>query len=205
MRNGNHPGGGGNMSEILVVDEEIIAVVVDEKQVLTVEGREDSAMVVLGGPDQIVSVNFEGTEQIEVIESPGQIIKQIAVIESGPQGRPGMDNVDLPLVAAVAIGGQRVVATDEQGMAVYADNLTRYKTVIGISTGAANQGAVLTVKPFGRFEDSSWNWNPGKGLFLDQNGLIVQDAPSVGAIVPLGFVVTPKRIFISIGSRIERE
>jgi len=40
---------------------------------------------------------------------------------------------------------------------------------------------------------------------LDQNGVVVQDAPSAGAIVPLGFVVTPTRIFISIGSRIERE
>ena len=193
------------MSEILVIEDQVIEVVVDGDQVLAVEGGEDSVLVVLSEPDQNVSVTIDGIEQITVIESIGVAIEQVSAIESGPQGRPGMDSVDLPLVAAVAIGGQRVVATDEQGMAVYADNLTRYKTVIGISTGAAIQGAVVTVKPFGRLEDSSWNWTPGKGLFLDQNGIIVQDAPSAGAIVPLGFVVTPMRIFISIGSRIERE
>jgi hypothetical protein len=193
------------MSEILVIEDQVIEVVVDGDQVLTVEGGEDSVVVVFSEPDQIVSVLSDETEQITVIESPGQIVEQVTAIESGPQGRPGIDSVDLPLVAAVAIGGQRVVATDGQGMAVYADNLTQFKTVIGISTGAAIQGALVTVKPFGRLDDASWNWTPGKGLFLDQNGIIVQDAPSVGSIVPLGFVVTPKRIFISIGSRIERE
>jgi len=160
---------------------------------------------ILVAEEQVIGVVVDGDQQIEVIESAVQIIEQAAVIESGPQGRPGMDSVDFMIEASMAIGGQRVIATDEQGMAVYADNLTRYKTVIGISTGAAIQGAVVTVKPFGRLEDSSWNWNPGKGLFLDQNGVVVQDAPSAGAIVPLGFVVTPTRIFISIGSRIERE
>ena len=91
-----------------------------------------------------------------------------------------------------------------QGMAVYADNLTRYKTVIGISTGAAVQGAMVTVKPFGRLEDSSWNWNPVKGLFLGKNGLIVQDVPDTGAIVPLGHVAGADAIFITISEFVER-
>ena len=89
-------------------------------------------------------------------------------------------------------------------MAVYADNLSRYKTVIGISTGAATQGAMVTVKPFGRLEDSSWNWNPEKGLFLGINGLIVQDAAETGAIVPLGHVAGADAIFITISEFIER-
>jgi hypothetical protein len=193
------------MSEILVVEDQVIGVVVDADQVVAVAGGEDSVVVALSEADQIVSVMIDGIEQIEVIESQSPAIEQIVAIESGPQGKPGMDSVDLPITAAVAIGGQRVIATDEQGMAVYADNLTRYKTVIGISTGAAAQGDMVTVKPSGKIDDSSWNWNPGKGLFLGHQGLMAQDAPDTGAIVPLGFVVTPMRIFISIGSRIERE
>jgi hypothetical protein len=193
------------MSEIIVAEYQVIEVVVDRDQILTVEGSADVVVAVLSGPEQVIAVLADGTAQMAVIESVCPVIGQIAVIESGPQGRPGMDSVDLLIEAAIPVGGQRVIATDEQGKAVYADNMKRYKTVIGISAGAAVQGAMVTVKPFGRLEDSSWNWDPGKGLFLDQNGIIVQDAPYAGAIVPLGFVVTPTRIFISIGSRIERE
>ena len=159
---------------------------------------------ILIAEDQVIGVVVDGDQQIEVIESAVQIIEQVAVIESGPQGRPGMDSVDLSIMAAVAIGGQRVIATDEQGMADYADNLTRYKTVIGISTGAAIQGAVVTVKPFGMLEDSSWNWDSVKGLFLGQNGLIVQEAPDTGAILSLGHVAGAEAIFIIIGEYVER-
>ncbi len=49
------------------------------------------------------------------MKARGPAIVQVAVIESGPQGRPGMDSIDLSLVAAAAIGGQRVIATDDQG------------------------------------------------------------------------------------------
>jgi hypothetical protein len=192
------------MSEILVAEDQVIGVVVDGEQVLTVESRAESVVAVLSGPEQIIAVLANGTERMAVIESECTAIVQVAVTESGPQGRPGTDSIDLPLVAAAAIGGQRVIATDEQGKAVYADNLTRYKTVIGISTRAAVQGAVVTVKPFGRLEDTSWNWNPEKGLFLGINGLIVQDVPDTGVIVPLGHVAGADAIFITISDFIER-
>jgi hypothetical protein len=192
------------MSEILAAEGQVIGVVVDGDQVLTVESCANAVVAVLSGPEQAIAVLTDGTAQIAVIESEFPAIGQIAVIESGPQGRPGMDSVDLSLVAAAAIGGLRVVATDAQGMAVYADNLTRYKTIIGISIGAAIRGGVVTVKPFGRLEDSSWNWNPEKRLFLGINGLIVQNVPDTGAIVPLGHVAGAEAIFITIGEYIER-
>jgi hypothetical protein len=192
------------MTNVLTAEDQIVEVLGSSEQITVYDVAEPQVVEVESQAELLVIEAGNDNQAVDVV-SPIVAFMQVDVLETGPQGRPGMDSVDLFLVAAIAIGGQRVVATDDQGMAVYADNLKRYKTVIGISTGAAAQGAVVTVKPFGRLEDSSWNWNPGKGLFLDQNGIIVQDAPSAGAIVPLGFVVTPTRIFISIGSRIERE
>jgi hypothetical protein len=77
------------MSEILVIEDQVLEVVVDGDQVLAVEGGEDSVLVVLSEPDQNVSVTIDGIEQIAVIESIGIAIEQISVIESGPQGIPG--------------------------------------------------------------------------------------------------------------------
>jgi len=191
------------MTHVLTAEDQIVEVIgaceqitvydVTEPQVVEVESQAELVVIVAGNDNQAVDV-----------VSPIVAFMQVDVLETGPQGRPGMDSVDLSIVAAAAIGGQRVVATDELGMAVYADNLTRYKTVIGISTGVAIQGAVVTVKPFGRLEDSSWNWNPEKGLFLGINGLIVQDVPDTGSIVPLGHVAGADAIFITISEFVER-
>jgi len=179
--------------EVIGAPEQITVYNVAEPQVVEVESQAELVVIVVGNDNQTVDV-----------VSPIVAFMQVDVLETGPQGRPGMDSVDLSIVAAAAIGGQRVVATDAQGMAVYADNLTRYKTAIGISTGAAVQGAVVNVKPFGRLEDSSWHWNPEKGLFLGINGLIVQDVPDTGAIVPVGHVASAEAIFITIGEYVER-
>ena len=77
------------MSEILVIEDQVLEVVVDGDQVLAVEGGEDSVLVVLSEPDQTVSVSIDGIEQITVIESIGVAIEQVSAIESGPQGIPG--------------------------------------------------------------------------------------------------------------------
>jgi hypothetical protein len=179
--------------EVIGLPEQITVYDVAVPQVVEVESQAELVVIVEGNDNQVVDV-----------VSPIVEFMQVDVLETGPQGRPGMDSVDFFLVAAIPIGGQRVVATDDQGKAVYADNLTRYKSVIGISTGAAIQGAVVTVKPFGRLEDPCWNWNPEKGLFLGINGLIVQDVPDTGAIVPLGHVAGAGAIFITINEFVER-
>ena len=57
------------MSEILVIEDQVLEVVVDGDQILAVEGGEDSVQVVLSEPDQNVSVTIDGIEQIVVIES----------------------------------------------------------------------------------------------------------------------------------------
>lgn len=191
------------MTNVLTAEDQIVEVVGTSEQITVYDAAEPQVVEVESQAELVVIVAGNDNQAVDVV-SPFVAFMQVDVFETGPQGRPGMDGVDLFLEAAAAIGGQRVVATDEQGKAVYADNLRRYKTVIGISTGAAIQGAMVTVKPFGRLEDSSWNWNPEKGLFLGINGLIVQDVPDTGAIVPLGHVAGSDAIFITISEYIER-
>jgi hypothetical protein len=191
------------MTNVLTAEDRIIEVIGAPEQITVYDVAEPQVVEVEPQVQLVVIVEGNDNQAVDVV-SPVVDFMQVDVLETGPQGRPGIDSVDLSIVTAAAIGGQRVIATDDQGMAVYADNLTRYKTVIGISTGAAIQGAVVTVKPFGRLEDTSWNWNPEKGLFLGINGLIVQDVPDTGAIVPVGHVASAEAIFITIGEYVER-
>jgi len=191
------------MTNVLTAEDQIVEVVGPPEQITIFDVAEPQVVEVEPQVQLVVIVEGNDNRAVDVV-SPVVEFMQVDVLETGPQGRPGMDSVDLLLEAAIPIGGQRVIATDDQGLAVYADNLTRYKTVVGISTGAAVQGAVVTVKPFGRLEDSSWNWDPVKGLFLGQNGLIVQDVPDTGAIFSLGHVAGAEAIFITIGEYVER-
>ncbi len=191
------------MTNVLTAEEQIVEVIGSCEQITVYDAAEPQVVEVEFQAELVVIAAGNDNQAMDVV-SPIVAFMQVDVLETGPQGRPGMDTVDLSFEAATAIGGQRVVATDDQGKAVYADNFTRYKTVIGISTGAAIQGAMVTVKPFGRLEDSSWKWNPEKGLFLGINGLIVQDVPDTGAIVPLGHVAGEDAIFITISDFIER-
>lgn len=191
------------MTNVLTAEDQILEVIGHPEQITVYDVAEPQVIEVYSQAELVVIVEGNDNQTVDVI-SPVVEFMQVDVLETGPQGRPGMGTIDLLLEAATPIGGQRVIATDEQGKAVYADNLTRYKSVLGISTGAVIQGAVVTVKPLGRLEDPSWNWNPWKGLFLGINGLIVQDVPETGAIVPIGHVAGADAIFITISEFVER-
>ena len=128
-----------------------------------------------------------------------------SMTQPGPPGPPGSGGVgNTYLTAGLNLGGQRVIATDTSGMAQYADNLSLYKTVTGISKTAVSLGELVEVETFGLISDPSWNWDVTKDIFLGQNGLIVQDVPITGAIVNLGHVVSPTSIFLNIDDFIER-
>ncbi|MGD9687234.1 MAG: hypothetical protein AB7U43_09720, partial [Desulfobacter sp.] len=160
------------------------------------------------------TVNPAAIVIISEAENPATITNQnidVVVVESisiGPQGAPGTPGTivnTISPVAAVALGGHRVIAIDDDGCGIYADYLMKHDRVAGISTGAVEAGKPLTIVVFGEIEESSWSFDTSKGLFLGSEGVIVQDALEFGAIVPLGYVMTPTRIFVSIGTKIERE
>jgi len=156
----------------------------------------------------------ESGEQFIVVgnEAVSEIVTEVATypevvetITAGPQGAPGSMSNEVSIVAGEAIGGHRVIALDTAGHGVYADCLTNHVRILGVSRGAAASGDRVNVVAFGEFEEPSWSFDPQKGLFLGASGAIVQDAPDTGAIVPIGIVMNPTRIFVSINYRIERE
>ena len=147
-------------------------------------------------PDVVKIVEDEAVDVVVITD---------AGITPGPQGRPGASGGGTAqIVSSIPIGGHRAVAVANNGAAVYADNATRYKTVMGVSTGASEQGAMVDIQTFGKMMEPSWNWDVSKGLFLGSNGLLVQDVPESGAIVSMGFVIDHETIFISIEAFIER-
>ncbi len=98
--------------------------------------------------------------------------------EKGDIGLPGAGN-SVVVLAESLIGGGRVIAIENE-IPIYASNNNKAiaKKVIGISLGAAEANAELTIQTTGLMTDPSWNWNVEKPLFLGTNGLMVQDYPS---------------------------
>lgn len=155
---------------------------------------------------QEFAIHSESIGPVTVIETdtPGPVTV-IEVTERGPQGLPGILVDTIYVEAGENIGGQRVVALDDStNKAVYADNVTDYKRIVGVSRAAVVTGENVSVVSYGEMEDPAWAWDESKGLFLGSNGLIVQGVPATGAIVSIGFPMSPTKIFITIDTFIER-
>ena len=134
--------------------------------------------------------------------------EQIIVISEGIQGPPG-PSVDggggglAAYVAATALGGHRAVILDTAGHAAYADNadLTHLRRVIGITTGAADQGSAVTVVGNGTVNEPSWNWNVNLPVYLGSNGLLTQTVPTApGAkfLTVVGFPISNTSLFVNV-------
>lgn len=115
---------------------------------------------------------------------------------AGPAAGAGAD-----YVAAVAVGGHRVLAVDAAGQAVYAscDTLSDALRVAGVSLGAAEQGDTVTVQAAGLVQHAGWAWTPDQPVFLGLDGVLVQSLP-VGAVFSLvvGWAVAPDRVLVRL-------
>ena len=105
------------------------------------------------------------------------------------------------LEAGEAIGGQRIVRRGSDGKAYYADNTESSHAlfIVGVSTGAAIQGAEVIVQGSGEMDSVSWSWDLTKPLFCGQNGLFTQTVPSGGFILFMGAVLSQTAISLRIG------
>ena len=78
------------MSEILVTEDQVLNVVAEGDQVITVEIADTQVIEIATGDEQIVIV--DGTDsQVVQIASPSVEIVQVNAIETGPQGPPGSE------------------------------------------------------------------------------------------------------------------
>src|SRR5205085_1073647 len=96
--------------------------------------------------------------------------------------------------------GHRAVVADTNGNAVYADSSepSHANAVIGITTGAASEGAAVSVQNIGEMIEPSWQWAPDIPIYINANGILSQTAPTTGFSLVVGFAVTSTRIIIHI-------
>jgi hypothetical protein len=94
------------------------------------------------------------------------------------------------------------------GCAYYADSGTpgHAAGVLGLTVSAALPGAPVTVRTFGRVDDSGWAWDTGAapGLYVGTNGALTQTAPATGFTLRVGFVQAADVAFIRIDPPIYR-
>ncbi len=120
----------------------------------------------------------------------------------GLTGPPGARALDY--VCAIDLGGNRVVVANASGLAIYADRTepTHASRVIGITQGAASEGAITQVQYLGEMIEPSWSWTPGAALYLGTNGLLTETCPSTGFALNIAFAITATKIVIHIGQPI---
>ena len=78
------------MSEILVTEDQVLNVVAEGDQVITVEIADAQVIEIATGDEQIVIVGAAESQVVQ-IASPSVEIVQVNAIETGPQGPPGSE------------------------------------------------------------------------------------------------------------------
>jgi hypothetical protein len=135
----------------------------------------------------------------------------VVVYKTGPQGPAGPPGPSggaagsMSRTAAVDVGGFKVVRELGDGTVTLAssDDPSHAKMIVGVTLGAAAQGATVGVVRQGEIVDGSMGLTPGP-LFLGINGAIVSAAPSSGALVQIGVAATSGRAVIDVQSPIIR-
>ena len=152
-----------------------------------------------------------------IYPSADSTVETITLITTGPQGPPGEAGADgapgppgesievgaiIACTTEMPLSGHRFVVLDND-MAVYADCLTENHAhrVIGMTTGASDDGNV-SVQTSGEHEEPTWSWTLGHPVFLGENGLMTQTAPTTGFSLIVGFPMTATKLFIKINQPI---
>lgn len=110
------------------------------------------------------------------------------------------NSITTTAVADAVLGGHRLVKINVNNKITYADNTDGFSSsehLLGLTTQAGVPGDTITVTVSGIVEELSWSWDLTKPLFLGLNGLLIQDSPSTGCIVPCGFPLTGTKILFS--------
>ena len=132
--------------------------------------------------------------EIDVADGDG--IAGNPVISVAPEIRQGVSRV--PMVADGIIHGRRAVSAAlglvyHPALATPADGVNVY----GIAANAAVDGGTVEVHTQGPMTDASWTWVAGP-VYVDDEGVLSQTAPTTGWIVTVGMAIAPDTIDIHI-------
>jgi len=103
--------------------------------------------------------------------------------------------------AAENVGGHRIVTIDSIGDVLHADKdlIIDGKKAIGMTTQAALAGNQVIIAISGdEITEPSWNWDTNKPIYLGDDGVVTQVAPTVGFVLIVGVVLSPTSIRIRI-------
>jgi hypothetical protein len=116
-----------------------------------------------------------------------------------PQGPPGLDGSGGTIsgTAAAALGGHRALYLAADGLRYSSADDPLTQDVLGISTGAAAQGAQVTMLAAGPLSDPSFAFVPGL-IFLGLNGVLTQTPPTSGIAVELGVSINPTAMLVRV-------
>ena len=136
------------------------------------------------------------------VEQPRQTVS-FEVCQQGPPGPPGPIGPagDAPsIVAAVDLGGHRVIAANADGEGVYADQSDNTALAVqGISVGAAVAGDSCVVVRGGALAYPASGLTPDLQIFLGASGLMTQTPPATGWLKQVGFAIDADTISVEFG------
>lgn len=139
-------------------------------------------------PDPVVVIAYDPATTAVVVEvqQASQVVVQdvIAVEVAQPGGaNPTSGGPTETRTASETLGGHRLVRSTGAGAAGYvsSDNPLHGDDTIGLTLGAADAGAAVTVQREGPVTFSGWNWIPGEPVFAARGGLLTQTPPSAEA------------------------
>lgn len=133
-----------------------------------------------------------------VVRRDRVIVAKVGV--PGPPGPAGNGNALITGIAGEPLGGHRMVTTNASGHYVHASNANPAHAgrVVGITTGAAAQGATVTIQPIGSITESAWAWVPESVLFLGANGQLSATPPASGFVQIIGYAQTATTIYLQL-------
>lgn len=204
------------MSDYLITVKEISSIVrvADPSDVLiTVSDQPHSATIIVKESDDAVAVIVNDQPHLVTVAEQSEtaavtVVEEsvtVTVIDNYGAVSSGKDSNLITKIAGEILGGHRIVVTDDNDKAFYADssNVDHVSKTLGLTIGSAVISASVIIRTYGEITESSWSWVPDLPIFLNgATGQISQTPPDSGFNLVIGFPSTSISMFIRIGEPI---
>lgn len=141
----------------------------------------------------------DGFQLKEIADGTGpQDAVSVAQLDAAIAGASGAS--DLAYIADGALGGHRVVRATTAGKVGYVDpsDPAQAHAALGLTTGAAIDGAPIYVRYGGALTEPSWSWTPNQPIFAGASGIPTQTPPVSGFHAPIGVATSATSMVVQI-------
>ena len=182
--------------EQILTEVPVVEQLIEQLPELIVDTEDSGGAVVDAAENELL---VDGTPDLLVVEREQQVVL-LDVGVQGPPGPPGAaGGAVLSLIAGAALGGHRAVRS-LAGAVIYADceTLADASLVLGITQGAAIDGAPVLVQTMGLMTEPSWSWTPDLPVFVGSAGVLTQTPPPTGYRLIVGIATRADQIHIGL-------